>query len=333
MYDLEGIAELEQLRATAPDAFEALLGALAYASDSTVDAQLLEPARRRLAVQFRTYDGPAVDEDAQAPLEQAAADIVDQFVVYVAGVSDDLREPLEDAFTIEQLNEFAKVLYTLDVGYRLRFVHRALFAPTDAPLAPLPALTPGDGRVDAPLKALWREATRMGDEEVDDPDLLEHLRLRCAWYHQCHTCLGGRFAVDGEVLVDEPTFEKIKDYESSDISDRHKTMLRLVDAYLINPQDGLDEELRTKLLEYFTPAQLVALTLKVVGFTSQKMPVMLGTDLPVNELAPNKLGRYTPDGLPISDYYKYIDLLDDDLVRLPTTKRAELRQLKQQVEA
>jgi len=321
------LAELEELRAASPTAYQALLDALAHASNSTVDPRLLEPMRRRLAIQFGSYDGPEVDESAAPELEQAVADLVDQFVVYVAGVTDDLRAPLEDAYPIEDLNEFAKVLYTLDMGYRVRFTQRALFGTGEGPLAPLPALPAPEGRLDAPVKVLWREATRLGDEVVRDPELLEHLRLRCAWYHQCHTCLGGRFAVDGKILVDEPTFEKIKDFANSDLPDRSKTMLRLVDAYLINPQDRLDAQLRTQLHEYFTPAQLVAITLKVVGFTSQKMPVALGTDLPPVADLPNRTGDRTPEGLFVGDYHKYNELLGSDTIDLPTIKRAELRPL------
>ena len=317
------VTELEAVREASPDAYEALLDALAYAHASTVDPQLLVPAKRRLAVQFGCYEGPAVDECAGTPLEQAAADLFDQFVVHVAGVDDDLRTPLEEARGIEELNEFAKALYVLDAEYRLRFLLRALLASGDGPLAPLPSREPsGDRSRDAALKELWREATRLADVDVE-PEIIEQLRLRCAWYHQCHTCLSGRSAVDGELLVDDAAFEKVKDYESSDLSERSKTMLRLVDAYLVNPQDGLDDGLRAQLLEHFTPAQLVALLLKVVGYTSQKMTVMLGTDLPIE----------TENGLLVTEHHDYITFIADDDLNLPTTKRRELRQLAEQASA
>ena len=122
-----------------------------------------------------------------------------------------------------------------------------------------------------------------------------------------------RSAVAGQVLVDEAIFDKIKTYERSDeISEKHKVM-RLVDAYLIDPQGRIDDGLRAQLFDHFTPEQIVAFTLKAVNYTSQKMLAALGVDMSFD----NPEIPRTAEGLRVGDYNRYIENLRGGEIRLP----------------
>ena len=118
------------------------------------------------------------------------------------------------------------------------------------------------------------------------------------------------------MLVDGDTFEKIKDFERSDLSARQKLILRLTDAYLTG--SGVDAALRVEVLEEFTPEQAVALTLKAVNYTSQKMLVVLGADLVMEG------GERTEDGFRVMHHDSYIDALAGDQILLPTVKRQDI---------
>lgn len=181
------VPELQRLRELSQDAYDAILDALALADDA-LDPGIVEPARQPIAALLGKDDSGQDYGHTGSPLQQAVADLSEQFVFYVAGVTPEHLRPLEEALSLQELHTLIKALYTLDMGYRLRLLHRGLFGSGEGPLAPLPRRTPEDGRtMDSALKETWRLATVLADAEVDDPETIEFLRLRCAWYHQCHT--------------------------------------------------------------------------------------------------------------------------------------------------
>lgn len=176
--------ELAALQATAPQAYESLLDAYELAQH-LVAPEILDPARSRIDAGFGIDVG---DEHLDSDRDRAIADLADQFVMYVAGTTRELLEPVEDAISTEDLHELVKAMYTIDAMHRLRLVHQGLFAPEADPRTPLPSrATPSGVSHDGALKSVWREATRMADSVVVDPEIIEFLRLRCAWYHDCHT--------------------------------------------------------------------------------------------------------------------------------------------------
>lgn len=180
------LPELESLREAAPVAYDRLLDGLALADDA-VSPDWVAPMKERVAALLGEEDGGTDWETAGTPLQQAIAALTEQFVIYVAGVGDEQWQPLEESLSIEELHELVKVLYAVDMGYRVRLVQRSLFGSGSGPLEPLPARVPAEGRtMDASLKEVWRQATILADEVVD-PETIEYLRLRCAWYHNCHT--------------------------------------------------------------------------------------------------------------------------------------------------
>ena len=95
-------------------------------------------------------------------------------------------------------------------------------------------------------------------------------------------------------------------------------MLKLTDVYMMSAR--VDSNLRAEVYEHYTPAQALALTLRAVGYTSQKMLVGLGIDIPFWAHD----GWTSEDGLLVSEYDGYINRIAGDEITLPTTKRERI---------
>lgn len=80
---------------------------------------------------------------------------------------------------------------------------------------------------------------------------------------------------------------KLRHHATSELDAAHKAALRYADAYMTAPA-RIDVGLRDELHRRFDAAQLVELTLDVVAWNKQKVPVALGTDREVRE------GELTP---------------------------------------
>ena len=94
-------------------------------------------------------------------------------------------------------------------------------------------------------------------------------------------------AVAKQEGLDEPTIEKVKAYEASDLSERQKVALRFADAIMTQPGQ-IDEELRSGLFTHFTREQIIELTVDVMKWNYQKIPVALRNDVEVRQ------GELTP---------------------------------------
>ena len=105
----------------------------------------------------------------------------------------------------------------------------------------------------------------------------ELIRLRCARQHDCRICQTLRLADAQQSGVDEDMESKIDFYETSDLSDRHKTALRLVDAFIWRPQD-MSDELVAQAHEYFSDAELAEILVDITKWSTQKIHVTLGID-------------------------------------------------------
>lgn len=119
-----------------------------------------------------------------------------------------------------------------------------------------------------------------------DPVTTELVRLRCARQHDCRICQTLRLADAAEAGVDSGLTTKIDRYEASDLSERHKTALRLVDAFIWRPTE-ISDELVAQAHLHFTDVELAELLVDITKWSTQKIHVTLGTDgadhLPVNE--------------------------------------------------
>ena len=110
-----------------------------------------------------------------------------------------------------------------------------------------------------------------------DPVLTELVRLRCARQHDCRICQTLRLADAAVMGTDAEMTAKIDHYESSDLEERSKVALRIVDAFIWRPTD-LSDVLVAQAREVFTDAELAELLVDITKWSTQKIHVALGTD-------------------------------------------------------
>jgi alkylhydroperoxidase family enzyme len=89
--------------------------------------------------------------------------------------------------------------------------------------------------------------------------------------------MGIRSAVALREGLDEPMIAKVWDYESSDLSPRRKTALRLADAYLIG-MGHVPDELRREAAAELTPAEIFEIGILLFKSMQNKVRIALGTD-------------------------------------------------------
>ena len=122
----------------------------------------------------------------------------------------------------------------------------------------------------------WQAAVVVLD--TMDPVTTELVRLRAAANHDCRTCGSLRLIDAKEAGVDETMTAKIERYEASDLPERHKVALRLADAVMTLPGQ-ISDELKQQLHEQFTDDELLEMTLDIMKWNYQKVPVALRVDI------------------------------------------------------
>jgi alkylhydroperoxidase family enzyme len=90
--------------------------------------------------------------------------------------------------------------------------------------------------------------------------------------------MSARSAVAQQQGADETMLDAVDHYEHSDFSATQKAALRLTDAYLTSPAD-MSAAVKEAVAEHLTPTQVVEVTVKLMGFSSDKVTVALGLDL------------------------------------------------------
>jgi alkylhydroperoxidase family enzyme len=258
------------------------------------DPDLLELVRARIAQLLRNgslQNGERIPPEKLAALsqwptsplfsdsERAVLAFTEQFIMDVAGVSQEQRNSLGTHLEPAELGGFVTALYLLDYGQRVQMALERLFPDT-----PVEALDEGDpsrrparglsiqGDVDALLMAIAR---------LDSLDMVttEVVRLRGARRHNCRICQTTRSVKALEAGADEDMFDKIDHYERSDLAESHKIALRLTDAVITQPGD-IDPSLVSQVHQYFTPAQIIEILLDVMRNSCQKVAVALAVDDP-----------------------------------------------------
>ncbi len=119
-----------------------------------------------------------------------------------------------------------------------------------------------------------------------DPVTTELVRLRCARQHDCRICQTLRLSDAVEAGATDGMTAKIDFYEASDLAERHKVALRIVDAFIWQPS-SIGPDLSAQAHEHFSASELAELLLDITKWSTQKIHVALGTDgadrLPVND--------------------------------------------------
>jgi hypothetical protein len=124
----------------------------------------------------------AEGEEGEAWASPAVLAFADQFVVYVAGVTDEQRDAAAAEVGEEQLRDVARVLYVLDLTSRLRRTLARL--DLDAPRAAEEPPPPDEKGLGQALADYHAAAMCL---HALDPVTTELVRLHCARYHDCKT--------------------------------------------------------------------------------------------------------------------------------------------------
>lgn len=127
------------------------------------------------------------------------------------------------------------------------------------------------------LEAFTRLYGTLWSHGVLDLPTKELARLRNARITDCRFCRSVRFTGAREAGLCEEQVELIRDdYEQSALSPRQKAALRFTDAFLRTPGE-VDEALRARMLEHFTPEEIVELAAGLALFMGfSKIAVALG---------------------------------------------------------
>ena len=91
-----------------------------------------------------------------------------------------------------------------------------------------------------------------------------------------------RLAVARDAGLDEDTIGRVLGRDTADFDAAHRAALDLADALMTQPGSLTDAQV-AELRRHFTDDQLVELTLDVMKWNAQKIPVSLGTDVWLRE--------------------------------------------------
>lgn len=293
--------DLDALLALNSEAGKTLMDFLAIAQQVNEPA-LLDLCRLRMAQLFNckaVLDN--ADEASVARLtnwhkspdvskaECAALDFTELFIVAPSHISPAQRANLAAALGVDEPSTFVYGLYINEA--MLRFL---TFLDVDTPYPRPQGDTVAVGeksdrkfiewvdgessRTDPSLLAAYYAFNRAtcslhGIDELTD----EIVRLRSAEYHDCKFCQSVRRIVDKPDEADD-LMSEVRDYHASGVlTPRQKTALEVLDAFLVEPAN-LHAELKARIEQHFTPAQLVELLLKEMFWMSNKPMISLGTD-------------------------------------------------------
>lgn len=125
--------------------------------------------------------------------------------------------------------------------------------------------------------ALYHVQAAVMHECTLDPVTLELVRMRCARVHDCRVCQHVRLAPARDAGVDEDMLATVDRYETSELSERHKVVLRLTDAHLFG---AVPPDLPKQVDEHLSPDEALDVVLLVAKCSYQKSLVALGLDAP-----------------------------------------------------
>jgi alkylhydroperoxidase family enzyme len=171
-----------------------------------------------------------------------------------------------DAFAVVQ------AIWVEDMRSRLGPALRAV-ADLDWPLTPVPTEVADRWPL---LEELMRAIAQL---DALDPTLTELVRLRGARQHNCRLCRSRRSAAALDHGADEATFDAVDEYVSSDLPERAKAALALVDAMIWTPQ-AIPADVVTGVCRHLSRDEAVEVVLDVVRNATNKIAVALGADAP-----------------------------------------------------
>jgi alkylhydroperoxidase family enzyme len=268
-------AELLVLETATPRISGALRGAC-RAVAAVVSPELLAFTRRRVEIVLGATD--AILPEPASRLLASAAELIDQFLIYVPAVTEEILAPLRTELGEDGLVAFVQALYVIDQTTRLRLIYAQLFGEDRVHPGPTaengPVLSP-----EAALANLHAETMLLSGLETLTTEIV---RLRAGSYHRCRLCTSIRLQDRGESVVNEGLAAKIERGDVSGLSVKDQLALQYADAHMVDPR-AIDTDLIAALGQHFSRAQTIELTLDVSQWNQQKILVALGTDDPVSE--------------------------------------------------
>lgn len=123
----------------------------------------------------------------------------------------------------------------------------------------------------------------VADLTREDAELAELIRIRNGVAQSCRYCLSVRLPGGGQ--LDRDAEWAVTHLDDSELTARQKAALRLAAAFLTVPSE-LEETVRAQALKHFTPAEIVALMLRLASYLVNKPRAALGIDL---EKSPGQL--------------------------------------------
>jgi alkylhydroperoxidase family enzyme len=273
--NVHSVTEEKPWRGTATRAFEAFDRVESIAA-AALSPSLMAPVRRDVARLLRNNaDLRRTPEPDLGSLDErvpACERFAEQFVVDVAGITDDDRSALLAAMGSESLM-FVQTLFVVDVFQRARIALERLHATQYGPML----LPPEQGDLWVALEAFMRVVAR---SEALDPLTTELVRLRGAAVHNCRLCQSRLSVRAYDAAGDRSPFEAVDDYEHSTLTVRQKTALRLTDAVITQPA-LIDESLIGQVRAEFSTAESTEIILDVVRNAANKIAVAFSADAPV----------------------------------------------------
>ncbi|HLS99259.1 MAG: hypothetical protein WDA10_03700 [Porticoccaceae bacterium] len=295
-------SDLEALLALNPANGKALTDFLAVA-EQVNDSELLNLCRTRMAqlldcrallagadpAQLGRLDQWSKSSDFSSA-EKAALDFTELFIVAAREISPAQRRALAEALGVGEPSTFVYGLYINEALVRfLAFADVEPFA-LDRLLAKSTAVgeksdrkfiewVEGDGaETDARLLAAYYAFNRATcAANLVDALTDEMVRLRSAEYHDCKFCQSVRRIVAKPEGAGDLMGE-VRDYANSTLlTPRQKTALEVLDVFLVSPA-AVGDGLKARIIEHFSPAELVELLMKEMFWMSNKPMISLGTD-------------------------------------------------------
>ena len=216
------------------------------------------------------------DRPGSGHTERACLGFCEQFFIDVANVTTKETEAIDAELGVQGLADFVNALLVIEQRLRLRLAWD--HCRRGGRLVSHDRRIPAGVHVTASLhQALeeWQASVVLLDRM--DPVTTELVRLRAAAYHDCRTCKSLRTTTGHNPGVDETMTAKVERYETSDLPERHKVALRFTDTMMTQPGE-ISSELERQLHRHFSDAELLELSLDVMKWNYQKVPVALRTD-------------------------------------------------------
>lgn len=94
-------------------------------------------------------------------------------------------------------------------------------------------------------------------------EMKEMIRIYNASMSDCNFCKNVRYSVDGRRVLDEDAVDDVRNFESSNLPDEQKVVLRFAKAFYLTPAE-IPESVAADLRKYYSEEEIVELTLTLI---------------------------------------------------------------------